>query len=175
MNVIGRIDDSDIGQRSIKFNNANPKYGAYGIIKKDDKIALLNISNRGYYVLPGASVIEKENYRSSFLDTVYNQIGCKIDIEKVIGEVVEERCLTGFKQNSYVYVASVIDYSDKTDFTEDELFFGTKIEWVNEDRALSMVALAYENLNIDDAEDLYKIKFEVKRSQTILEEYLKSI
>lgn len=174
MNIIGRINDSDIGQRSIKFNNANPKYGAYGIIKKDDKIALLNISNRGYYLLPGASVSVSDNYRSSFLDTVYNQTGCKIDIEKVIGAIEEERCLTGFKQNSYVYIANVIDYNDKVDFTEDELFYGTKVEWVNEDRALSMVALAYENLNIDDAEDLYRIKFEVKRSQTILEEYLKS-
>lgn len=174
MNVISRINDSNIGQKSIKFSNANKHYGAYGIIKKDDKIALLNISNRGYYVLPGGLIFENEDYRSSFIDTVYKQIGSKIDTEKVIGAIEEERCLTAFKQTSYVFIANVTEYSEKKDYTEDEIFYGTKVEWVNEDRALILVATAYDNLNIDDAEDLYKIKFEVKRSQEILEVYLKN-
>lgn len=174
MNIISRIDDSNIGQKSIKFYNPYKKYASYGIVRKDDKIALINVSNRGYYLLPGGMTLENEDCRSSFINTLYKQIGCKIDIKKVIGAIEEERCLTSFKQTSYVFIADVIEYDIKKDYTEDEIFNGTKIEWINEDRALILVASAYDNLNIDDAEDLYKIKFEVKRSQEILEEYLKS-
>lgn len=174
MNIISRIDDSNIGQKSIKFYNPYKKYGSYGIIRKDDKIALINVSNRGYYLLPGGMCESDEDCRSSFLNTVLKQTGLKIDIKKVIGSIEEERCLTSFKQTSYVYIADVVDYNVKTNYTEDELFYGIKIEWVNEDRALVLVATAYDNLNIDDAEDLYNVKFEVKRSQEILETYLKS-
>lgn len=175
MNIISSINDRDIGQKSIKFSSANRKYGAYGIIKKDDKIALINVSNRGYYLLPGSIILDNEDYRSSFINTIYKQLGVKIDIKKVIGEIEEERCLTCYKQTSYVFIADVLEYNEKSDYTEDEIFDGIKIEWVNEDRALVLVATAYDNLNIDDAEDLYRIKFEVKRSQEILEVYLRSI
>lgn len=173
MNVICKITDRDIGQKSIKFNDSKLRNAAYGIVKKDDKIALINVSNRGYYLLPGDSLIENDDYRSSFIKTVYNQTGCKIDIEKVIGAIEEERCLTRFKQTSYIFLANVKEFKEKKEYTEEEVFNGIKVEWVNEDRALSMIAIAYDNLNIDDAEDLYRIKFDVKKSQTILEEYLK--
>lgn len=175
MNIISRINDRDIGQKSINFSNVNRKYGVYGIIKKEDKIALINVQNRGYYLLPGGIILDNEDYRSSFINIINKQLGSKIDIKKVIGKVEEQRCLTCFKQTSYIFIADVEEYSEKKDYTEDEIFSGVKVEWVNEDRALILVATAYDNLNIDDAEDLYKIKFEVKRSQEILEVYLKNI
>ncbi|MDO4282604.1 MAG: hypothetical protein Q4D02_03130 [Clostridia bacterium] len=174
MNMISRIKDGDIGQKSIKFSTTKIHCGAYGIVKKEDKIALINVTHRGYYLLPGNIVTDNEDYRSSFLKTVFQQTGCKIDIEKVIGAIEEERCLTRYKQTSYAFIANVIEAGKKEEYSDDEIFYGIKVEWINEDRALSMIANAYNNLNIDDAEDLYKIKFEVKRSQTILEEYLKN-
>lgn len=174
MNIISRIKDDDIGQKSIKFNDSKIRCAAYGIVKNDDKIALINVSNRGYYLLPGNIVEENEDYRSSFMNTIYKQTGCKIDIEKVIGAIEEERILSRFKQTSYVFVSNVTEFGEKKEYSEEELFDGTKIEWVDEDKALVMVAMSYDNLNIDDAEDLYRIKFDVKKSQTILEEYLKN-
>lgn len=174
MNIICRIKDDDIGQKSIKFNDSKIRCAAYGIVKNDDKIALINVSNRGYYLLPGNIVEDDEDYRSSFINNVYKQTGCKINIEKVIGAIEEERVLSRFKQTSYIFISNVTEFDKKKEYSEDEVFNGTKIEWVNEDKALVMVAMSYDNLNIDDAEDLYKIKFDVKRSQTILEEYIKS-
>lgn len=174
MKVICRIKDEDIGQRSIKFLDANPKKGVYGIIQRDDKIAVINVSNRGYYLLPGGVISEDEDFRSAFINTINKQTGCKIDIEKVIGAVEEERCLLRYKQTSYVYIAKVIEYNEKSIYSEEEKFNDVKIEWINEDRALTIVATSYDNLDIDDAEDLYNIKFNVKKSQAILEEYLKN-
>ncbi len=174
MNVISRIKDENIGQRCVNFNDLSNRCAAYGIVKRDDKIALINVSNRGYYLLPGGAISENIDYRSAFMDKMYEQLGCRVDVEKIIGAIEEERFLKLFKQTSYVFLANVTEYNEKKNYTEDEIFNGVKIDWVNEDRALSIVALAYDNLDIDDAEDLYDIKFNVKKSQTILEEYLKN-
>ena len=163
MNVISRIKDENIGQRCVNFNDLSNRCAAYGIV-----------SNRGYYLLPGGAISENIDYRSAFMDKMYEQLGCRVDVEKIIGAIEEERFLKLFKQTSYVFLANVTEYNEKKNYTEDEIFNGVKIDWVNEDRALSIVALAYDNLDIDDAEDLYDIKFNVKKSQTILEEYLKN-
>lgn len=173
MKLICRIKDEDLGQRSMKMTRIEYTQGACGIVNHEGNIALIHVKNKDYYRLPGGILKEKEDFREGFIRASFEQMACKVEPQKVIGVTEEEKSLLGVKTTSYVFIGFVKEYHEKEEVLnsiEDEV----EVEWVSETRALTLVALSYDNLNIDDAEELYSVKFIIKRDQTILEEYIKN-
>lgn len=173
MKLVCRIKDEDLGQRSIKMTRIEYTQGACGIVNHEGKIALIHFKNKDYYRLPGGMIREEEDFREGFIRASFEQMKCRVEPQKVIGVTEEEKSLLGIKTTSYVFIASVKEFYDKEeklDTIQDEI----EVEWVSETRALTLIALSYDNLNVDDAEELYTVKFMIKRDQTILEEYIKN-
>ncbi len=162
MNIICRIRDEHIGQRSMNVHSTTFENAAVGFVMHENRMALIYHKNGNYYTLPGGTVKEEEDYRGGFIRNVLEQTGCRIDPKRVIGATVEERTLIGYRQTTYVFYAEVTDYQENN-----------SVVWVSKDKALTLVATAYNDLDVDDARDLYQIKFQVKRDQLILEDDLK--
>lgn len=57
MNVIAEITDEMFGLESVPFNNPKIRYGARGIVKRDDgRIAVFNKKVKNEYKLMGAVI-----------------------------------------------------------------------------------------------------------------------
>ena len=67
MNTIIEITDEMFGQKSIPFNNPKVRYGARGIVKREDgHIAVFYKKAKNEYKLPGGGIDEKETPEQAF-------------------------------------------------------------------------------------------------------------
>ena len=94
MNLIKIITDEDFGLESQEFNYPRIRYGARGIVIRDDgKIAIFNKSLKNEYKLPGGGVDPGEDLKEAFKREVREEVGCDIEIIDELGTIEEHKSL----------------------------------------------------------------------------------
>lgn len=176
INLIGQIKDEDIGENSISVEKYRQRYGARGIVLREDgKIAVFNKSAKNEYKLPGGGIEGNEESSEAFKREVFEETGCKIEIIDFLGTIEEIKTLDSFKQMSYVYIAKVIEDTNRLHVTEQEEKEGAKLLWETPEKALKLIKECYDNLLPSPCEknlsSVYHTKFIVKRDEKILEKY----
>ena len=173
--LICKITDKDIGEKTIKMSNPRLRLGARGIvIREDGKIAVFNKSNKNEYKLPGGGLEGEEEPEEAFLREVLEETGCEVDIIECLGMTEEYKSLNNFKQISYVFVGKVLNNTRQLNLTEKEKDEGAKLLWETPERALELITKCYNELVASKYESVYATKFIVLRDIKILERYLKS-
>ncbi len=172
-NNIAVITDKDIlGIESTNFNFEKIRYGARGIIVKDNKIGVFYKKNKNEYKLPGGGIEKHETPVEAFIREVKEETGCKIEKIEKIGIIEEEKNKTSFKQISYVFKANVTEIGSP-EMTEKEKAEGSEFLFVEINKALKLMKDCYNNLIPSKYDDIYSTKFIVFRDIKILEYYLK--
>ena len=177
INLIGQIKDEDIGEVSKKVEKYRQRYGARGIVLRDDgKIAVFNKSLKNEFKLPGGGIDEGEETAESFKREVFEETGCKIEIIDFLGTIEELKTQDNFKQISYVYVGKVTEETNSLHVTEQEEKEGAKLLWEKPEKALELIKDCYDKLLPSpceaDLSSVYHTKFIVRRDTKILETYL---
>ncbi len=178
INLIAQIKDEDIGLESIEVQQFRQRYGARGIvIKEDGKIAVFNKALKNEFKLPGGGIDEGEETSEAFKREVFEETGCTIEIVDFLGTIEEIKSQDSFKQMSYVYIGKVIENTNELHVTEQEEKEGAKLLWEEPEKALELIKDCYDKLLPSPCENnlssVYHTKFIVKRDAKILEEYLK--
>lgn len=175
MKCIRVLKDEDFGLESVEFNNPRIRYGARGIIiREDGKIAIFNKSNKNEYKLPGGGVDNGEDVKEAFKREALEETGCEIEIIEEIGTIEEHKSLDNFKQISYLFVGKVLKDNKQLELTQKEKEEGAKLLWVEKEEGLKLITDCFENLKESKYENLYHSKFIVLRDRYILEYYLKT-
>ena len=179
INLIGQITDEDIGEKSKQVEKYRQRYGARGIVIRDDgKIAVFNKALKNEFKLPGGGIDEGEETAEAFKREVFEETGCKIEIIDFLGTIEELKTQDSFKQMSYVYVGKVIEDTKALHVTEQEEKEGAKLLWKTPEEALGLIKDCYDKLLPSPCEEktssIYYTKFIVKRDSKILETYLNS-
>lgn len=164
MKLIKTLTDKDI------FGKGNSDYSSYSLreaaravlFDQDGKIAFLNVSKQNYHKLPGGGIDQGENHRQGLERELLEETGCKAEILKEIGEVVEYRDKDRRHQISYCWIAKVIGEKGEVSFVHDEIDDGFELIWVTMDEAMNM-------LKNDKPKD-YQGHFIIVRDLLILEE-----
>lgn len=113
---------------------------ARAIVFDDEKnIALIHVSDRGYYKLPGGGIEGDENHLLALQRECEEEIGCGIEMLGEIGTIIEYRKLFGIKQISYCYLAKVQGQKGEPRFTEEEVANGFERIWVQYSEALKLI------------------------------------
>lgn len=176
MKCIRVLKDEDFGLESVEFNNPRIRYGARGIIiREDGKIAIFNKSNKNEYKLPGGGVDKGEDIKDAFKREVLEETGCEIEIIDELGTIEEHKSLDNFKQISYLFVGKVLKDNNKLELTQKEKDEGAKLIWVDKEEGLKLITNCFENLKESKYENLYHSKFIVLRDRYILEYYLETL
>jgi len=174
MNCIKVLKDEDFNLKSIEFNSPRVRYGARGIvIREDGKIAIFNKTNKNEYKLPGGGIDKDENKALAFKREVLEETGCEVEIIYELGTIVEHKTLDNFKQISYLFVGKVTKDNNKLNLTKKEKDEGARVLWVDEAEGLELITNCINNLSESKYENLYHSKFIVLRDKYILEYYLK--
>ena len=177
INLIGQIRDEDIGEKSKIVETYRQRFGARGIVLRDDgKIAIFNKSLKNEFKLPGGGIDEGEETAEAFKREVFEETGCKIEIIDFLGTIEELKTQDSFKQMSYVYVGKVIEDTKALHVTEQEEKEGAKLLWKKPEKALELIKSCYDKLLPSPCEEnltsIYYTKFIVRRDAKILETYL---
>ena len=177
INLIAQIKDEDIGEKSKQVEKYRQRYGARGIVIRDDgKIAVFNKSLKNEFKLPGGGIDEGEETADAFRREVFEETGCKIEIIDFLGTIEEIKTQDSFKQMSYIYVGKVIEDTKSLHVTEQEEKEGAKLLWEEPKRALELIKDCYDKLLPSPCEadlaSVYHTKFIVRRDTKILETYL---
>ena len=173
MELICKLTDEDIGEKTINMENPKLRLGARGIvIREDGKIAVFNKSNKNEYKLPGGGLEGEEKPEEAFKREVLEKTGCEVEIIKTLGTTEEYKSLNNFKQISYVFVGKVLKDTNKLNVTEKEKDEGAKLLWETPKKALELITECFDKLIPSKYASIYSTKFVVLRDRRILEYYL---
>ena len=174
MELICRITDEDIGEKTINMENPKLRLGARGIvIREDGKIAIFNKSNKNEYKLPGGGLEGEEKPEEAFKREVLEETACEVEIIETLGTTEEYKALNNFKQISYVYVGKVQKDTNKLNLTEKEKDEGAKLLWETPEKELKLITECFDKLVASKYASIYSTKFVVLRDRKILEYYLR--
>lgn len=173
MDLICKITDGNIGEKTIKMENPKLRLGARGIVVRDDgKIAVFNKSNKNEYKLPGGGIEEKENKEEAFKREVLEETGCEVEIVDFLGTTEEYKSQNNFKQISYIFVGKVIKDTNHLSVTKKEKDEGAKLLWEAPEEALKLIKECFDKLVPSEYSSIYSTKFVVLRDRKILEYYI---
>lgn len=173
MNIISKLTDDSISIESKEVNIYNLRLASRGIIERDDgKIAIQNKKTKNIFKLIGGGIELDENKIQAFQREVKEETGCEVEITEQLGTIEEYRSLNGLKQISYVFVARVINSTNKLNLTEQEKKDSAILLWVEPEEALKLIKDSYKDLSSLDFDDEYNNKFIILRDIKILEYYL---
>jgi 8-oxo-dGTP diphosphatase len=110
-------------------------------------VALLHVSQHGYYKLPGGGLEDGEDMALALERELKEEIGCVAEITAELGEIVEHRDYWEMVQTSYCFTATVVGAKGLPELTEEELQDGFEVMWAKDLQAA--LALA-ESVQSDD-------------------------
>lgn len=125
------------------------------IFNSKKEILLQHATKYGYYKLPGGGIGKGEDTLDALNREVKEEAGCKIEIIKPVGLIIEHRDRFKVTQISYCYLAKMKGKQGKNNLEEGEKQEGFEPEWWNIKKALNLVK------NGDGS--LYQTKFIIKR------------
>lgn len=110
------------------------------VVDGDGNIAMLHVSNEGYYKLPGGGLEDSEDQITALKRECQEEIGCDIEVIGEVGSIVEYRKIFNLKQISYCYLARLKGAKGSPHFEKDELEDGFKELWLPYDDALRAIS-----------------------------------
>ena len=176
LKLIAEITDETFGEKSIPFNNPTIRYGARGIVERENNlIAIVYKENKNEYKLPGGGVETGEYPEEAFKREVLEETGCEIENVKLLGVTREFKSLDNFKQISCVYYSKVKKINEELSLTKKEKEEGAKLLWLSKEEALQKITDCAKKIKESQYENLYHSKFINYRDKKILEFYMREI
>lgn len=173
MDLIIKISDADIGERTCEIHNPNTRHAVRTILLNDNgEIAILNKSEKNEYKLIGGGIEKHESLEQALRREVMEETGCEIAILKELGYVEEYQTVNNFVQTSYIYVTKVRNDTKELHFTEQEKNEGAKLCWYKPNAALQHIKNSYAKLIPSKYSNLYSSRMVVKRDSLILKYYI---
>lgn len=175
MNVIIEITDEMFGKKSIPFNNPKIRYGARGIIEREDGyIAVFNKKKKNEYKLPGGGIDEGEAPEIAFKREALEETGCEVEDIQLLGITKELKSLDNFQQISYVFKSKVLKDTGLLQMTQKEKDEGGEIVWLSKEEALQRITNCGKELKESKYENIYHSRFINYRDKEILKYYIEN-
>ncbi len=168
MYLIKEITDHDAqtGHQPDPTKKYKLRKAVRAILRYQDKIALLHVSNKNYYKVPGGGMEDGEDKETTLKREVIEETGCQCQIIEELGVTLEYRDQIDLIQVSYVFVADVVGEPGTPHMMEDEIADGFEVEWFSKDEIKAALS--------DQTPQSYTDKFAGLRDKSILEYYLEN-
>lgn len=176
MNIIAEITDEMFGLEQVPFNNPKVRYGARGIVKKEDGlIAVFYKKAKNEYKLPGGGIDEGETPEEAFEREVLEEAGCEVKDITLLGVTKELKSSANFQQISYVFTSTVTRDTGNVQMTQKEIDEGGSLVWYTPEQALEKIINCANELKASDYDSVYSTMFMNYRDREILKYYIESL
>lgn len=163
--LIKEIFDTDFNPyyKTPNVNEFNIRRASRGVLMKDNKIALLNVSKLNYHKLPGGGIEEGETLEEAFKREMAEEVGAECEIVDQGGIVIEWRGKWKLMQLNYVFMANVVGEIKGNKLTQEESDNQFELEWFDAHKVLEILG--------DDKSNDYESKFIKIRDVSIIDFY----
>ncbi len=162
MEILKTLKDSDFGFDE-KPGELKLREAARSVVVNDfNELAILYVSTKNFYKIPGGGVEAGENYLSALKREVREEAGCEIEVTRELGAIIEYRTHFKVLQKSYCYLAKVVGKVGAPQFDPGELADGFEVKWMS----LAEAEKRIKTVKTDD----YLGQFVTDRELTILKE-----
>lgn len=118
-----------ITQQDIKFQSPLVDTGDFRerkaaravLLDNAGKVHMLNVSKHGYHKLPGGGIDEGEEIIEALERELMEEVGCKAEIIRQLGYIIEYRDYDELIQTSYCYLARQVGEQQKPNLEQSEL------------------------------------------------------
>ena len=176
MNLLFKITDKDLGMKEKEVKEYKLRMSARGLVINDDgKIAIQFKKNTKEYKLIGGGLKKGEEPEECFKREVFEETGCKIEINNNLGTTEEYINYKGVKQISYIFVGKVIENTNTLHLTEKEKREGAELIWTNPKEAIKLIENSFNDLSASTYSkdyDIYRMKCISLRDRKIIEYYI---
>ncbi len=162
MEVLKLINPEGVTEEEVKTYTKQRGAARAVVFDTEGKVALLNVSKKGYYKLPGGGIEEGENKEEALRRECREELGCEIEIGEYLGETIEYRKKFLIEQHCFCWIAQVVGEKGEPHFEPDELEDGFKIEWYPLNEAISVVEKGQRSN--------YQSQYIIEREATFLKE-----
>jgi len=135
------------------------------VFNREKKIAILSVSKKNYYKLPGGGIEAGEDIKTALAREIIEETGCDVIIRpQEVGVTIEYRNTDELLQISYCYLSDVVGTEKEVAFTEREISNGFQLKWLDLNDAIvalekSCPSEAFEKFIVKrDLVFLYKAK-----------------
>lgn len=140
--IICEITEKEVGITNGKTEELGYKLrkAARGLLIRDGKIALLNVTSRNYHKLPGGGLNEGEDVEAGFEREVKEETGWDCQIIDKNAVIIEYRKKSKILQISYIFVARATGTPSAQQLEDDEAKEGHELEWVSFDKVKDLMS-----------------------------------
>jgi len=137
-----RPEDVEPGAAPGDYHAFVLRQASRAIVFDGDKVALIHVSKRGYYMLPGGG-IEDEDAPSALAREILEEVGCEVAIGPAVGRIDVYFDRWQQKQTDYCYTAQKAGGDRPTSLIAFEEAEGFKTVWASDlDTAITLVRQA---------------------------------
>lgn len=83
--LLASFRGADFGGPEADYASYQVRQAARAVVFDGNRVALIHVSNRGYYMLPGGGIATGENYASAIARELQEELGCEVRIRQPIG------------------------------------------------------------------------------------------
>lgn len=164
MQLIRSITEKDFGRESQPddWSSYTDRVGARAVLlNENNQIALMHVTNRSYYKLPGGGVDDGEEIHQALRRELKEEVGAQlIDILSEIGQIDEYREAWKKKSTHLCFLVKLRGQVSDTSQTEKELSHGYQTVWATSiDEAISLVESGRPQEYGQDFERLRELTF----------------
>ncbi|MFZ1250402.1 MAG: NUDIX domain-containing protein [Candidatus Microsaccharimonas sp.] len=164
MTTIATITEQNLGRTSHPKTWAGftTRNAARAILLDNlNRIALMHVTNRGYYKLPGGGVDEGETVEQALVRELQEEAGAtEIEIISEVGDIIEYREQWQKQSIHHCFIVRNTGNLTKSNQTEKEIDHGYEIIWAdNVDIAISLVESGKPQEYGQDFERLRELTF----------------
>jgi len=136
MKELALINPENASEEEVKTYHVREAARAI-VVDENSMIALLHVSKKNYYKLPGGGLDDKEDILTALGRECQEEIGCDVEVINEIGSIVEYIKISQLKQISYCYLTKVQGEKGTPHFEESELEDGFKQVWLSYQDAIA--------------------------------------
>ena len=141
MDLLKTIEEQDIYPEynfSGDKNKYRPAVRAVAL-DKENKVAIINVSNLNYYKLPGGGIEDGELAEEALKRECLEEIGCNVEVGLEIGRIMEHRNKIETDQESFCYLAKIVGDKGQPSLVGYEITDGFEPVWVDIDEAIKLI------------------------------------
>jgi len=152
-----------------KINFEDRITGKAIVFDNDNNIALVGNRVNSFYLLPGGGIDHGESIKSGIIRESLEEIGCHVELKKVVGIIDDYRNRDKKHCINYCYTAKLVGEKGELTLTEDEERNGLHVIWVSLDEAIKILEKEVEQLRRGEVV-FYNTGFNILRDHLFLRE-----
>jgi len=135
-----KLTDAIIYGGKSEYLSRVSRYASRGVVTdRNNRVAMMRMSSKGSYKLPGGGVESGESKEQAFIREVEEETGYRCEIVQELGHIEEHKNKNSFLQYSHCFLGRIVGEQQNTRLTANEQRQGFELIWMESHEAIAVL------------------------------------